>query len=126
MNLSSVRSLACTSVAERPCIEAKLGRLTPVRAASMWSARARRSLAGLTMTPTGTSTPKISCSRLANDSAESESPPRSAKCASGRTSAAVEPSNAAAARHSFGSTGASGPLCRSSRSSLDWLSASSV
>ena len=35
------------------------------------------------MTPTGTSTSKISCSRLANVNADNESPPRSVKCASG-------------------------------------------
>src|SRR6478672_8276452 len=42
-----------------------------------------RSLAGLTMTPTGTSMSKISCSRLPNVNADNESPPKSVKCASG-------------------------------------------
>src|SRR6476659_9957696 len=50
------------------------------------------------MTPTGTSMSKISCSRLANVNADSESPPRSVKCASGCSSLAVAPSNAPAAR----------------------------
>ena len=48
---------------------------------------AARSLAGLTITPTGTSTSKISCSRLPNVNADNESPPRSVKCASGDRSA---------------------------------------
>ena len=66
---------------------------------------ARRSVAGLTITPTGTSTSKMSCSRLANVNADNESPPRSVKCASGCTSAAAAPSSAPAARLTVSSTG---------------------
>ena len=92
----------------------------PTRTSAAWcraAARPRcrrrgtaRSLAGLTMTPTGTSTSKISCSRLANVNADSESPPRSVKCASGCRSAAAAPSSAPAARLTVSSTGRSAPL----------------
>ena len=48
MNLSRVRSLACTSVLSRPCTDAKLGRSAPAfRCASMSSASSCGSVAGL-------------------------------------------------------------------------------
>ena len=66
MNLSSVRSRACTSVASRPWTVANVGRFDPgVRSVSMKSAIDCRSLAGLTITPTGTSTSKISRQQIA-------------------------------------------------------------
>ena len=74
---------------------------------------AARSLAGLTITPTGTSTSKMSCSRLAKVNADNESPPRSVNAASGATSVEAAPSSAPAARPTVSSTGRFAPSWRS-------------
>jgi hypothetical protein len=66
--------------------------------ASTYAAVAARSLTGLTITPTGTSTSKMSCRRSAKVNANNESPPRSVNAASGATSTEAAPSSAPAAR----------------------------
>ncbi|SLI31348.1 Uncharacterised protein [Mycobacteroides abscessus subsp. abscessus] len=96
------------------------------RSAAMWAARPRRSVAGPVMTPTGTSTAKISRSRFDSASAASESPPRSVKCAAGLRSLAVPPRIAAAARVTVSSTGRCPASRRSATSSSCWAAARSA
>ena len=81
---------------------------------------AARSLAGLTITPTGTSTSKMSCSRLAKVNADNESPPRSVNAASGEASDEAAPSSAPAALLTVSRAGRLAPSWRSVRSTSAW------
>ncbi|SKV46492.1 Uncharacterised protein [Mycobacteroides abscessus subsp. abscessus] len=126
-NLSRVSSPAVMTVASLPWTDAKVGCVAaPVRCASMCRAIAARSLATLLMTPTGTSTSKMSRSSSEYDSADSESPPRSMNRTSGARSEDDAPSSAAAASVTVSRTGRVAASLANWRSRSFWLSASSA
>lgn len=126
MNLFSVRLLVCIFVVEWLCIEVKLGCLMLVCVVLMWLVRVCRLFVGLIMIFIGMLMLKILCSRLVNDSVESELLFRLVKCVFGCIFVVVEFSNVVVVWYSVGSIGVLGLFCCSLCSLLDWLLVSLV
>lgn len=103
-----------------------MGCLMLVCVVLMWLVRVCRLFVGLIMIFIGMLMLKILCSRLVNDSVESELLFRLVKCVFGCIFVVVEFSNVVVVWYSVGSIGVLGLFCCSLCSLLDWLLVSLV